>query len=192
MNNSLQIKLLLFLSIIFISACAKNISPSINTEVYRGLPYHAPTTELPPIGVKKISVNDLRKQLNSAEAPVLIDVYAAIFREESLDFDGAWLVSEPRKNIPSSVWLPNVGKQVLRPVVEQYYRTQLEKLTASKKNKDLVIYCIEDCWMSWNAAKRAREWGYTQVMWFREGVDGWNDNGWRLQDSEPVNLPVND
>ena len=180
------------LGTIVFSACAQTTPFSIDTELYRGLPYHAVTTKVAPLGVTRIFAGDLKKRINSPNVPVLIDVYGAIFREESLDFDGAWLVSEPRKNIPSSVWLPNVGKQVLRPVVEQYYRTQLKKLTASKKNKDLVIYCIEDCWMSWNAAKRAREWGYTQVMWFREGVDGWNDNGWRLQDSEPVNLPVND
>jgi rhodanese-related sulfurtransferase len=46
--------------------------------------------------------------------------------------------------------------------------------------------------MAWNAAKRAKEWGYNNVWWFREGVDGWLDNGWQLQNSVPINLPVND
>jgi len=192
MNNSQQIKLLLMLGTIVFSACAQTTPFSIDRELYRGLPYHAVTTKVAPLGVTRIFADDLKKRINSPNVPLLIDVYGAIFREESLDFDGAWLVSEPRKNLPDSVWLPNVGKQKLRPVVEQYYRTQLEKLTAGEKNKGLVIYCIEDCWMSWNAAKRAREWGYTQVMWFREGVDAWSDNDWPLQDSEPVNLPVND
>jgi len=88
--------------------------------------------------------------------------------------------------------LPNVGQQTLKPVVEQYYRDQLKALTNNDKTAELVIYCIEDCWMAWNAAKRAVEWGYSNVYWFREGVDGWTDNAWALQSSEPVSLPVND
>ncbi len=122
----------------------------------------------------------------------MIDVYGAIFREESLDFDGAWLVSSPRKNIPGSVWLPNVGKQELKPVVKLYFDTNLVDLTSGDKSKSLVFYCIEDCWMAWNAAKRAREWGYSDVMWFREGVDGWKDINGQLEPIEPINLPVND
>ncbi len=156
------------------------------------MPYHAVTTQLPPIGITRISAIDLKGPLLSKQKPVMIDVYGAIFREESLDFDGAWLVSTPRKNIPGSIWLPNVGKQELKPVVKFYFETNLVKLTAGDKSKALVFYCIEDCWMAWNAAKRAREWGYSNVMWFREGVDGWKDINGLLEDSEPVNLPVND
>lgn len=178
------------IGVIFIIGCAGSIK-AVNTP-YRGLPYHSPTTQYPPAGVQRISANELQRMLNSNSTPLLIDVYGAIFREESLDFDGAWLVSTPRKNIPGSVWLPNVGKQVLKPVVEQYYRGQLKELTNDNPARRLVIYCIEDCWMAWNAAKRAREWGYTDVMWFREGVDGWTDNDWVLESAEPVSLPVNE
>jgi len=173
-------------------ACSGNTQrDNAKTEPYRGLPYHAPTTQIPPIGVTRISASELKRRLDSSNKPILIDVYGAIFREESLDFDGAWLVSTPRKNIPNSVWLPNVGKQMLKPVVEQYYRDQLKTLTNNDKTAELVIYCIEDCWMAWNAAKRAVEWSYSNVHWFREGVDGWTDNNWTLQNSEPVSLPVN-
>jgi len=191
-KRRLRVKERLFIGVLFLTGCALNNSIELDNEPYRGLPYHAPTTQIPPYGVKRISAVELKESLSSDRAPILIDVYGAIFREESLDFDGAWLVSTPRKNLPSSIWLPNVGKQVLRPVVEQYYRDQLDELTGGDKTQALVIYCIEDCWMAWNAAKRAHEWGYSNVTWFREGVDGWNDNGWALQDSEPVSLPVND
>jgi rhodanese-related sulfurtransferase len=34
--------------------------------------------------------------------------------------------------------------------------------------------------MSWNAAKRALEYGYTNVMWFRDGTDGWQELGYPL------------
>jgi len=192
MSKQLYIKAILFLCVLFLTGCIFNNAVELQHEPYRGLPYHAATTKTPPYGVKRISAAVLKESLSSDNPPILIDVYGAIFREESLDFDGAWLVSTPRENLPNSVWLPNVGKQVLKAVVEQYYSDQLVELTDGDKTQTLVIYCIEDCWMAWNAAKRAHEWGYVNVKWFREGVDGWNDNGWALQDSEPVSLPVND
>ncbi|MBL4744304.1 MAG: PQQ-dependent catabolism-associated CXXCW motif protein [Cycloclasticus sp.] len=183
---------ILSLLLLTIGGCVASPQFSHDAEAYRGLPYHAVTTQTPPQGVKKVSAANLKKLIETNLAPVLIDVYGAIFREESLDFDGAWLVSTPRKNIPNSVWLPNVGKQTLKPVVQQYFRSQLMELTNNDVNKSMVFYCIEDCWMAWNAAKRAHEWGYSHVMWFREGVDGWTDNGWPVEASEPVNLPVNE
>ncbi|MDX2424880.1 MAG: rhodanese-like domain-containing protein [Cycloclasticus sp.] len=161
-------------------------------EPYRGLPYNVATTLIPPKGVKRISVDELKSRLIDKQKLVLIDVYGAIFREESLDFDGAWLVSTPHKSLPDSTWLPNVGKQELIEVVEDYYRFHLKELTGNDLNMPIVIFCVEDCWMGWNAAKRAREWGYTNVMWFREGIDAWKEKGWPLHDIEPINLPVND
>lgn len=180
------------LIILFLAGCSHALEHEPINEAYRGAPYHAVTTKMPPIGVGRLSAVDLKEQLAADIKPVLIDVYGAIFREESLYFDGAWLVSSPRENIPGSVWLPNVGKQLLKPVVKHYFEIQLIELTEGDKSKALVFYCIEDCWMSWNAAKRAHEWGYLNVMWFREGVDGWKDINGQLQASDPVNLPVDE
>jgi PQQ-dependent catabolism-associated CXXCW motif protein len=41
----------------------------------------------------------------------------------------------------------------------------------------IVLFCLRDCWMSWNAAKRALSYGYTAVSWFPDGSDGWTDLG---------------
>ena len=35
-----------------------------------------------------------------------------------------------------------------------------------------VIYCQENCWMSWNAAKRVLSYGYPNVAWYPEGTEG--------------------
>ena len=185
--KSLSILLLSLVS----AACAFQ-QHNIVEESYRGLPYHAPTTKAPPAGVTKVSASKLKELLSHDNKLLLIDVYGAIFREESLDFDGAWLVSTPRKNITGSIWLPNVGKETLKPIIKMYFANNLKELTNNDKHKKLVFYCIEDCWMAWNAAKRAHEWGYTNVLWFREGVDGWKDINGPLEDSDPVNLPVNE
>ena len=48
--------------------------------------------------------------------------------------------------------------------------------------------------MSWNAAKRALAAGYRNVMWFRDGTDGWQELGYPLVDvskepERPVRVP---
>jgi rhodanese-related sulfurtransferase len=40
--------------------------------------------------------------------------------------------------------------------------------------------------MSWNAGKRALAWGYTNVIWFSEGTDAWQEAGFDLVKAEPV------
>jgi len=35
-----------------------------------------------------------------------------------------------------------------------------------------VNYCHRNCWLSWNAAKRAISYGYRNVFWFPDGMEG--------------------
>ncbi len=158
-------------------------------EPYHPAPYHSLTQLKAPVGVRKIGTDEALRLHESGQA-LFIDVMGAIFREESLDFDGEWLLNEPRADIPGSVWLPNTGEEQLKPIIERYYRENLERLTIGDKKAALVFYCIEDCWMSWNASKRAAEWGYHSVLWYRKGVDGWKEAELPLEERFPVALPV--
>lgn len=92
----------------------------------------------------------------------------------------------PRRDIPGSVWLPNVGYGTLNPTVEAYFRDNLARLTGGDKNADVVIYCQANCWMSWNAAKRALSYGYTRVFWYPDGSEGWQADGGDLRETAPV------
>ena len=49
-----------------------------------------------------------------------------------------------------------------------------------------MIYCLRDCWMSWNVAKRAISWGYSNVAWYPDGTDGWQDAGLPLSEAVPA------
>ncbi|WP_300035581.1 PQQ-dependent catabolism-associated CXXCW motif protein [uncultured Roseobacter sp.] len=80
---------------------------------------------------------------------------------------------KPRYTIPGAVWLPNVGYGAIADVTADYFRAGLEKASGGNPDHPLVFFCLEDCWMSWNAARRALEWGYTSVFWLPEGTDGW-------------------
>lgn len=95
----------------------------------------------------------------------------------------------PREDIPGSTWLPDVGYGVLSPEMTAYFADNLAAATGGDKAKTVVFYCLADCWMSWNAAKRAMEWGYTSVVWYPEGTDGWTFEGLPTERREPVVRP---
>lgn len=95
----------------------------------------------------------------------------------------------PRDDIPGSVWLPDVGYGKLSPEMETYFRDNLKAATGGDPARTVVFYCLADCWMSWNAAKRALEWGYTAVAWYPEGTDGWTFEGLPTEQRDPIPRP---
>lgn len=153
-------------------------------EGYRMDNYRAPTpSELP--GARVIGGAEAQA-LWTARAAVFIDVLPSPLGEGI--HRGQWLPAKPRRDIPGSTWLPNVGMGALTPEMETYFRTNLLRLGGDGQ-LPLVFYCLADCWMSWNAAKRAMAWGYPHVVWYPEGTDGWGERGLPLEDAIPVPVP---
>ncbi|BBE70503.1 rhodanese-like domain-containing protein [Oharaeibacter diazotrophicus] len=95
----------------------------------------------------------------------------------------------PREDIPGSVWLPDVGYAELSADMARYFTDNLAAATKGDHARTLVFYCLADCWMSWNAAKRALSLGYTDVVWYPEGTDGWGFEGLPVEAREPVPRP---
>jgi PQQ-dependent catabolism-associated CXXCW motif protein len=90
-----------------------------------------------------------------------------------------------RKDIPGSTWLANVGYGALSPETAGYFRQALAAKVGSDKARAILFYCMTDCWMSWNAAKRAVEWGYGSVIWYPHGADGWEAANLPLEEKKP-------
>jgi PQQ-dependent catabolism-associated CXXCW motif protein len=119
--------------------------------------------------------------------PVLVDVLPS----DGAGWDAAsrsWRLGHAHADIPGSTWLPDVGQGTLGEGHERYFRDNLARLTGGDMGRPLVIYCQADCWMSWNAARRAVALGYRDVRWLAEGVDGWRDFDRPLAPAEPVPL----
>lgn len=88
------------------------------------------------------------------------------------------------RDIPGSTWLANVGYGRLPPDLDTWYRERLQELTGGDRTRPILIYCLSDCWMSWNAAKRALEYGYANVTWYPDGTDGWGAAGLPLEERQ--------
>lgn len=117
-------------------------------------------------------------------AAVFIDVLPAARRPDGLPAGSVW-APKPRLDIPGSTWLPDVGRGSLSPALEAWFRAGLERITSGDKAAPLVFYCLADCWMSWNATKRALRWGYTGARWYEAGTDGWDEAGFPLTAPPP-------
>lgn len=92
---------------------------------------------------------------------------------------------KPRISIERAIWLPNTGYGKLADVTLAYFRAGLDKATRGDMTKPLLFFCLPDCWMSWNAAKRALELGYGNVYWYPEGSEGWAAAGYPTKQLQP-------
>ncbi len=142
---------------------------------YRMEAYHAPVPATLE-GAVVLDTEALRK-LIVEQRPVLIDVYPGARKPPERDPDALWIPPE-RETIRGAVWLPNVGVGAPPDDLLAYFRDSLERLTGGDHDRPVVFFCNRDCWLSWNAAKRAlREFGYRHVYWYPEGADGWKEAG---------------
>ena len=158
-----------------------------NTEGYRIDNYRRSTPDEAPAG-KLLDTAGLQRLMHN-DSPVLIDVQAITLRPESAEFGEAWLPSSTRLHIPGSTWLPNVGYGYLPPRMLDYFFSNLERLTNGERYRPVVIYCVLDCWMSWNAVRRAADFEFTNLHWYPQGTDGWADAGLELVEATPEPLP---
>jgi PQQ-dependent catabolism-associated CXXCW motif protein len=122
------------------------------------------------------------------KAAVFIDVLPHVPKPTALAPGTVWR-DKSRADIPGSIWLPDTGYGALAAETETYFRDGLAKATGGDLSRKIVVYCLRDCWMSWNAAKRAKTYGYTQVLWYPDGTDGWTTAGLPLEDKKPLPLP---
>ena len=128
------------------------------------------------------------KALLDAGLVVLIDVASAPRRPAGTKPGTPWMPL-PHRDIPGSVWLPEIGRGALSPAMEAWFRTRLAQLTEGQAERRVVIYCHPDCWMSWNAAKRAASFGYHGVIWYPDGIEGWQSAGLPLAEATPEQPP---
>ena len=119
------------------------------------------------------------------EAVVVIDVLPQPPRPEGLPATTLWH-PPAREDIPGSIWLANVGFGGLSTEMDAYFRKALERVSFAQTDRKLVFYCLEKCWMSWNAAKRALEYGYKAVYWFPGGTQDWIAAGYPTLLNAPV------
>ncbi|MFG1474229.1 PQQ-dependent catabolism-associated CXXCW motif protein [Xanthobacter agilis] len=149
---------------------------------YHFEPYRAPTPQTLS-GAEVLSPAQAQALWRGGQA-VFVDVLPRPPRPAALPADTVWR-DPPHASIPGALWLPNVGFGALDAATERYFHDGLKAGTDGDLQRQIVVFCLKDCWMSWNAAKRALAAGYRRVAWFPEGADGWTATGLPLERLEP-------
>jgi PQQ-dependent catabolism-associated CXXCW motif protein len=155
-------------------------------EGYRTENYRAPTPATLS-GARVLTTKDAHQIWTEGRA-VFLDVLPRAPRPPNLPPGTIWR-DKQRLSIPGSVWLPDTGYGALAPVMEDHLRSNLRRISAGGVAKLFVVYCQRACWMSWNAAKRILTMGHTNVAWYPDGTDGWQEANLPLQESIPILLP---
>lgn len=166
----MRLRPLLPLLLLLIALPAGAMAPVAEPSGYREGEYTAPVPS--SLAGATVVSTATAHALWQAGQTAFIDVLPRAARPEKLPAGTLWH-EKPRLSIPAALWLPNVGYGRLAAVMQRYFRAGLEKATAADKHHPVLFFCLDDCWMSWNAARRALEYGYTHVLWYPQGTDGW-------------------
>jgi PQQ-dependent catabolism-associated CXXCW motif protein len=128
------------------------------TNRLRQPPYHGPTPLQIP-GAQVLQTRQLQALLAGPGSPLLIDV-----------------LSEPgHLTLAGAIWVSGAGRgaSFLDPVQSLLTRL-LGQLAGGDKARPMVFFCASaQCWLSYNAALRAVAAGYSEVYWYRGGVEAW-------------------
>lgn len=129
--------------------------------------YAAPTPREVP-GAKTVLTPELRTWLEREppRRPLLLDVIG----------DGN------HDSLPGAIWLPGAGRgSSFEDGLQAHLAKALEMLTEGDRSRALVFFCAGNrCWLSYNAALRAAKLGYSEVYWYRGGIDAWISAGGKL------------
>ena len=149
---------------------------------YRMGAYRAPVPET--LEGATVLTTEEAHALWSEGGAAFVDVLPRPGRPADLPQGTLWR-PEARDDIPGSVWLPNTGHGALSAQAEAYFADGLEAATGGDPAVPVVFYCLSECWMSWNAGRRALEMGHEDVRWYPEGTDGWTAAGHPVEPREP-------
>lgn len=148
---------------------------------YRLSHYRSPTP-LTHEHARTLDTVTLQQLLREQPGTRLIDVY----RQQWLH--GQFIEDEVHANLPNSLWLANTGDGELNAQWQDYFQRHLAQASQGNRAWPLVFYCRSDCWLGWNAVKRAHQLGYTNLYWYRDGIDAWQQAGLPLIPAQPLPL----
>jgi len=83
------------------------------------------------------------------------------------------------ESIPESYHIPEAGYSGnFNDSTQSYVFSTLRSLTGGDVAYPLVFFCRgSQCWESYNAALRAMRMGFSNVYWYRGGINAWQEAG---------------
>lgn len=150
-----------------------------SSDGYRIDRYRSPTPDTVP-GAETVTTRELQELLQTSPRPVVIDVINSEYRAS------LFVETRPHTSVPGAFWLPNTGRGELSQLWQDYLVKNALKLTTNNQDHPVVVMCKSDCWLSWNATRRLHQAGFTNLYWYKDGIDSWENSDLPVQVITPV------
>lgn len=147
---------------------------------YRIGHYRAPVPAA-PAGVRRVDTAAALRLRR--EGALFVDVAPADGAVRGAD--GRWRLARSRQSIAGAHWFPGAGTGAPEAAAIEWFLRGIDRLTGEDRRRPVVVFCLADCWLSWNAARRLAAAGYARVAWYGEGTDGWAEAGQPLVPAVP-------
>lgn len=155
---------------------------------WRASPFHDPVTLYridrprgpvpgPPPGVAALDTAAVARLAGRA---LLIDVSPVVDGRRD-PATGRWTLLAPAHSLPGALWFPDAGRAPGDPALVAHMLARVAILAAGRP---VIVFCLADCWMSWNAALRLHRAGLDS-RWYGAGRDGWAASGRPLAPAIP-------
>ncbi|MDO5659042.1 MAG: PQQ-dependent catabolism-associated CXXCW motif protein [Paracoccus sp. (in: a-proteobacteria)] len=148
---------------------------------FRTEPYNAPVPET-LAGARVIDAAQAMALRD--EGAVFFDLHPRITRPEGLPAGTIWR-DRVHLTIPDALWLDYGGYPALSEAEQTAFAQAMARAGGPDMDRPMVFFCLPDCWLSWNAARRAVGLGYTGVHWFPGGTVEWAAAGGALEAAAP-------
>jgi len=137
--------------------------------IVRAEKYHGPTPRTIP-GARTVTTAELKAMLDNGPRPFLVDV----------------LSGPAHRTLPGAIWMHNGGLGDFDNAEEKRFLDTIALFVGLDKTRPIAFFCSGvQCWLSYNAALRAAQAGYTNVLWYRGGIDAWRLAGFATTRSDP-------
>ena len=124
--------------------------------------YHGPTP-LAINGAATITTADLAKRLKAGSVTLI---------------DARGWTDAPTPTLPNAYLIDWAGEEggggAGRQAELQDNFARVMQLLQPDKGRPVAVFCVSaECWLSVNAAMRLRTAGYTNILWYRGGIEAW-------------------
>ncbi|MDN3921325.1 rhodanese-like domain-containing protein [Roseateles violae] len=155
--------------------------PVFEKELYSCQKAHGTAPKLPVASAYPGGFTGKLSQLTPAEVPgaITVNPKAAACLVDAMGEELIVLAPmELHRGIDNAYLDPASGLGELKGERLASSRQFFEDITAGRKSRPILVYCHHtSCMMSYNAVLNLRALGYENLLWMREGQDGWIQAG---------------
>ena len=97
------------------------------------------------------------------------------------------VVGSTHRTLPGAVWMPELGVVTIGQLERGQIETAMRAATGGEKSRPVIVYerSSRYGWFGYHGVLRLLGMGYSNIYWYRGGLDAWHDAQFTLAQSQP-------